>query len=200
MAKDAFYFLIPLLLLAAIGWWLGLNLLAIICLSAVAFVAFFFRDPERTVPDHADAILSPADGRIVGILPHAGGKLVSIFLSVFDVHVNRAPIAGRIVRQTYRPGSFRLAFDERASAENERVEIVIEGKHCLTFTLIAGLVARRIVLWKRPGDAVDRGDRMALIRFGSRVDIVVPEGCRLNIRQGDRVRAGATILAFWGAG
>ena len=120
MAKDAFYFLVPLLLLASAGWWLGWNALPLTCLPAAAFVAFFFRDPERTAPGDPDAILSPADGRIVGILPHAQGKLVSIFLSVFDVHVNRAPIAGRIVRQTYRPGSFRLAFDERASRSSSR--------------------------------------------------------------------------------
>ncbi len=197
MVKDAYYFLIPLLLAATATafffWPLSLLFLLLAC-----FVAFFFRDPERAIPDDPTAIVSPADGKVIRLDETAGGDTrLSIFLSVFDVHVNRAPIEGKIASQQHRPGKFRLAFDDRAAVENEQLQITLEGAHRLSFALIAGLVARRIVPWKQPGDLVKRGDRIGLIRFGSRVDLVIPAGCRLNVRRGDRVYGGSSILAHW---
>ncbi len=197
MVKDAYYFLIPLLLAATATafffWPLSLLFLLLAC-----FVAFFFRDPERALPDDPTAIVSPADGKVIRLDETADGATrLSIFLSVFDVHVNRAPIEGKIASQQHRPGKFLLAFDDRAAVENEQLQITLEGAHRISFSLIAGLVARRIVPWKQPGDLVKRGDRIGLIRFGSRVDLVIPAGCRLNVRRGDRVYGGSSVLAHW---
>ncbi len=122
---------------------------------------------------------------------------LSIFLSIFDVHVNRAPIEGTIIKKHYQPGRFRLAFDERASVENEKVTITIGGERDLTFSLIAGLVARRIRVWKNEGAQVKKGDRIGLIRFGSRVDVVFPPECEILVNKGDRVCGGSTVLARW---
>ncbi len=197
MVKDAYYFLIPLLLAATATafffWPLSLLFLLLAC-----FVAFFFRDPERAIPDDPTAIVSPADGKVIRLDETADGATrLSIFLSVFDVHVNRAPIDGEVSRQEHRPGKFLLAFDERASLENEQLQMTLKGDREISFSLIAGLVARRIVPWTRPGDRVAKGDRIGLIRFGSRVDILIPPGCRLNVQKGDRVRGGASVLAYW---
>lgn len=197
MARDAYVFLIPLILLSAVAWAVGWTILAIALLGLGIFVGFFFRNPEREIPGGAGLIVSPADGRIIRVGKTEKGTLVSIFLSVFNVHVNRAPIQGKITRLSHREGRFRLAFDERASVENEQVVFTIDGEHTVTFALIAGLVARRIVPWKREGDTVSRGERIGLIRFGSRVDIVIPGDCNVQVGQGDKVRGGATVLASW---
>jgi phosphatidylserine decarboxylase len=192
IVRDAYYFALPLLILAFVGWSLGFPIPAAALLVLAGFVLFFFRDPDRTIPEDPSAIVSPADGKIVGLAREGGSTRISIFLSVFDVHVNRAPVSGRIERCDYRPGRFLLAFDDRASVENEQVVFRIGG---ITFSLIAGLVARRIVPWKGEGDLVRKGDRIALIRFGSRVDLLVPEGSRVLVSRGDRVRAGSSVLA-----
>ena len=198
MVKDAYYTAAPLGVAAALlfytGWWLA----ASVCVLRAAFCAFFFRDPEREIPADPRAIVSPADGKVVQLLEGREGTAVSIFLSVFDVHVNRAPIDGEVVRQEHRPGKFLLAFDERASVENEQLQMTLSGEREIRFSLIAGLLARRIVPWTKPGDRVVKGDRIGLIRFGSRVDILIPHGCRMNVKKGDRVRGGASVVAFWG--
>ncbi len=197
MARDAYYFLTPLAVLA-LGSWLGDFpgvTLALLLLGAA--VAFFFRDPERTIPDDRRAIVSPADGKIIRLEPRGDHVAVSIFLSVFDVHVTRAPIGGVITEEKYRPGRFRVAYDERASVENEQLAITIAGEHELSFSLIAGIVARRIRFWKKEGQRVGKGDRIGLIRFGSRVDIVLPPECESVVRAGDRVAAGTSIIAYW---
>ncbi len=198
MAKDGYYFLAPLLLLALAAFFAGWTTGALAIAPLAFFVAFFFRDPKRVIPDDPDAIVSPADGKVLRIDPVEGGSNVCIFLSVFDVHVNRAPIGGRIVSQQHRPGKFLVAWDDRASVENEQLRIAIGGRREIRFALIAGLVARRIVPWKKEGDEVQRGDKIGLIRFGSRVDILMPTGCRLAVQKGDRVRGGSSILGFWG--
>jgi phosphatidylserine decarboxylase len=200
MVKDAFYLLIPLLALFTLFLLLGWTVPALAMIALAAFVAFFFRDPNRIVTVDPDAIVSPADGKVVQILPASDGTVVSIFLSVFDVHVNRAPVAGEISAMDYKPGKFLLAFDERASVENAQLQITIKGEREVSFNLIAGLVARRIVPWKELGEIVDQGDRIGLIRFGSRADILIPRGCRLVVRKGDRVSGGTSPLAYWGAG
>ncbi len=197
MARDGYYFITPLFLLAAVSLYFGLIPIGIILFCLGLFVGFFFRDPERKVPDAADAIVSPADGKIVRIDVDETGSMVCIFLSVFDVHINRAPIGGVISKCDHQPGRFLVAYDDRASVENERVELCISGDRELTFRLIAGIVARRIVVWKGQGDRVAKGDRIGLIRFGSRVDVLLPPSCEVGVKEGDRVSGGSSILAYW---
>jgi len=175
--------------LAGSVWGWPLYLLAAFCL-------YFFRDPERAVPDGPVAV-APADGKVVAIRPQPDGATrLSIFLSVFDVHVNRAPIAGMIAAVDYRPGRFRVASREEASLENEQNAVTIEGGGSkVLFKQIAGIVARRIVFYKRPGDTVAKGERVGLIRFGSRVDVVLGPEWELLVREGDRVQAGSSAIA-----
>ena len=192
------FILIPLVLggglVAARFQWLGGLLVAI-----GVFSAFFFRDPERLVPSGPGLLVSPADGKVVQVLGapagHAGTR-ISIFLSIFDVHVNRAPIGGRIAKVEYNPGQFLPAFDDKASARNEQNTVTVEdGETRVVFKQIAGLIARRIVFRKGVGDPVGRGERVGLIRFGSRVDVFVPPGFEIRVREGDRVQGGTSILA-----
>lgn len=198
MARDAFYFLIPLLAAAAVAFWLGWSPVAFSVLALAIFVAFFFRDPDRRVPPDPGAIVSPADGRIVRVDERPEGTRVSIFLSLFDVHVNRSPIAGTIRSVEYTRGAFHLAFSDAAGIDNERNTLTIAGPEFeVTCSQIAGVVARRIVCWKRPGDAVDRGERIGLIRFGSRVDVLVPVAARLRVKVGDRVQGGSSTIAVF---
>jgi phosphatidylserine decarboxylase len=161
------------------------------------FCLYFFRDPERTVPEGPVAV-SPADGKVIDIRPagEEGSRRVSIFLNVFDVHVNRAPIAGRITGIQYTRGKFKVASVDAASAENEQNTLVVEdGRSRVVFKQIAGLVARRIVCHKRVGDQVEKGERFGLIKFGSRMDVILGPEWELAVRLGDRVRAGSSILA-----
>lgn len=177
---------------------------AFVALLVVAFcVAAFFRDPPRVIPQGPKLVVSPADGKVVMIVPvakdHAAGDgatQVSIFLSIFDVHVNRAPVAGRITEVTYNKGEFLPAFDDKASLRNEQNRVFIEGADGrVGFTQIAGLIARRIVFRKKPGDDVARGELVGLIRFGSRVDVFLPKGSTLRVAVGDRVSGGSSVLA-----
>ena len=199
MARDAYRFLIPLLAAAVIAGVLGkfwvLGLLAV----PTGFVAWFFRDPERKVPEDPDAVVSPADGKVIEITEDESGQRIGIFLSVFDVHVNRAPWGGTILKQDYRRGRFLLAFDERASVENEQLTYTVGNGRALSFSLVAGVLARRIVAYKHRGEVIQKGDRIALIRFGSRVNVWLPSGCRSLVGKGDRVLGGETIIARWNA-
>jgi phosphatidylserine decarboxylase len=165
------------------------------------FFAYFFRDPDRAIPEDERAIVSPADGRVVALAkldpsdPRSPTRL-SIFLSPWDVHVNRAPMTGRIVELRHRSGRFLPAMRAEASLENEQTEIRIVGAHTeLVLKQIAGILARRIVCWKRPGDLVHRGERIGLIKFGSRTDLILPPDVDVLVRVGDRVRGGSTIVA-----
>jgi len=165
---------------------------AVLPFALLAFVAWFFRDPERTVPDDPRALVSPADGRII----LAGPERISIFMNVFDVHVCRAPAGGRVERVQHVPGRFLAAFKDEASEHNERTTITLGGNAgSLCFTLVAGLIARRIVCRVAAGQALRAGDRVGLIRFGSRVDVDLPPGGRPAVAVGDRVRAGETVIA-----
>ncbi len=161
-----------------------------------AFCLYFFRDPERVAPEGPVAV-SPADGKVVSVKQVGDGQTrVSVFLSVFDVHVNRTPISGRIASVEYKPGRFLVALREDASDANEQNTITVEGEGTrVVFKQIAGLIARRIIFYKKPGDQVRAGDRVGLIRFGSRVDVFFGPDWQVAVRLGDRVRAGATILA-----
>ena len=162
-----------------------------------AFVAFFFRNPAREIPPDPRVIVSPADGRVVRIERAGNVTKLSIFLSIFSVHVNRSPIAGRIEAVDYKSGKFKAAFNHAASVENERnVIMVSQGDLKLVFIQIAGLVARRIVCWKKPGDTVAKGELVGLIRFGSRVDVLFPGGTEVTVERGDRVRGGSSPIGI----
>jgi phosphatidylserine decarboxylase len=198
MVTDAWYFLFPLLLAGTLFAWFGFYIPLAATGVLAGFTAYFFRDPERVVPSDSDAIVSPADGRVVRIQRSDAGVRISIFLSPLDVHVNRAPISGVVERQEHRPGRFIAAYHPEASVENEQVVIGLgDGRRRIEFALIAGIVARRIRPWRKLGDRVNKGDRMALIRFGSRADVMLPPGCSLEVREKDRVYAGSSIIARW---
>jgi phosphatidylserine decarboxylase len=196
MAKDAYPFLIPSLAVALLFLGLGFTWAGSMFLGLSLFIACFFRDPDRTIPAEAGAIVSPADGKVVAVETQPDRTTrVSIFLSVFNVHINRAPIAGHVESVRYVPGRFKVAFDAAASVENEQNILVIDsGSYKIKFSQIAGILARRIVCWKKPGDAVEKGERIGLIRFGSRVDIFLPEGVLLATKQGDKVEGGSSII------
>jgi phosphatidylserine decarboxylase len=160
-----------------------------------AFCLWFFRDPERKIPSGPVAV-SPADGKIVLVKERPSGTQVCIFLNVFDVHVNRAPIAGKVVDVRYKKGKFHVASKPEASVENEMNTLVIDGHGTVVeFSQIAGLIARRIVCWVKPGEFVTAGQRIGLIQFGSRVDITFGPEWRIDVREGQRVAGGSSILA-----
>jgi phosphatidylserine decarboxylase len=195
IVKDAIVFLIPLLILASGAFALGMPVAGIFLLLLCAFVAFFFRNPRRVIPEDPKVIVSPADGRVVKIERVGNVTKLSIFLSIFNVHVNRSPMSGRIEAMDYKPGRFRPAFNQAASVENERNIIMLSnGNIKLVFTQIAGVIARRIVCWKKVGDSVEKGELVGLIRFGSRVDVLFPAGTEVTVRSGDRVRGGSSAI------
>ncbi len=203
MREGYLYFGVGVLA-ALLAGFLGWPILAAGLGALALFVAYFFRDPERPIPSDPLAILSPADGRVVliqrpqrEVAPGEGSIQVSIFLSLFNVHVNRAPLGGRVLSTDYRPGRFLAAFKSEASSLNEQNAIQIDGGDLkVTVRQIAGLLARRIVCWAKPGDELAPGERLGLIRFGSRVDLILPEGVRLEVAEGDRVKAGKDIVAW----
>ena len=163
--------------------------------SLSVFTLYFFRDPQRAVPQEEHLVVSAADGRVVKIARVPEGMRVSVFMTVFNVHVNRIPCSGRVERVTYHPGRFFSAFREKASDENERTEIVIvRGTRRVIVTQIAGVIARRIVCRLKEGDVVHTGERFGMIKFGSRVDLTLPAETEIKVRVGDRVRGGQTII------
>jgi len=197
IVKDAWMFLVPLLICSLLAMGLGLYPAGILLLLLAAFVAFFFRNPKREIPSDPRVIVSPADGKVVKIERVGNVTKLSIFLSIFDVHVNRSPMAGRIEAIDYKRGKFKPAFNHAASVENERNTIMIsQGKVNVVFTQIAGIVARRIVCWKKVGDTVAKGELVGLIRFGSRVDVLFPAGTTVTVARGDRVQGGSTPIGM----
>lgn len=193
------------LALAAGGWRLAGPWGAVPGALALAGVIWFFRDPERRPPDDPAAIVAPADGRVVEIeqdadLPTIGGRgrRISIFLSVFDVHINRAPAPGTIRSSEHAPGAFLDARRPEAAGRNERRAWTFDsGRGAFGVVQIAGLIARRIVAWSGPGDRVVTGERIGMIRFGSRTDLLLPSSAEVVVRVGDRVRGGETVMARW---
>lgn len=176
---------------------------SLVAFGATVAVASFFRDPRRRVPEDPRLVLSPADGRVVGIADAneghpAGTRCVSIFLSVFNVHVNRAPAEGTVTEIRYTPGSFLPAFREKASELNEQNLIRLETPDGpVAVKQIAGLIARRIRCWTKTGARVSRGEKIGFITFGSRVDLFLPAGASIQVRKGDRVRGGLSVIARW---
>ena len=182
-------------------WWLALPLLLL-----AAFMAYFFRDPRREVPAGAGLVVAPADGRVTRVEKLSPEDprspcVVSIFLSPFDVHINRAPIAGVVSDVTYTRGRFKAATSEEASLVNEQNALTIQGERLtVVCKQIAGVLARRIVCWKRPGDRLELGERFGLIKFGSRTDLVLPAEVEVLVRPGARVRGGLTVVGRFGDG
>jgi phosphatidylserine decarboxylase len=201
IAPEGWGFILVPLVLAGLVAWGGWLKLAIAFAGLAVFMAFFFRDPERTAPAVPGAILAPADGKVVAIRatendPFVGAaQTVSIFLSPLDVHVNRSPFAGLVVDVQYRPGAKMAAYRPEASEQNERTVIAIQGEAVrIVVSQIAGVLARRIVCRVRAGDKLAAGERFGLIKFGSRTDLVMPAGVRLRVQKGDRVRGGETVV------
>ncbi len=203
LAKEGMIFILPLGVLSLILWIFRLPLLAGFCTFLTLFVIYFFRDPERGVPPGDNAILSPADGKVIQVQPcveerflHGPAIKISVFMSLFNVHVNRNPLSGQIVDSAYSPGKFLRADLDRASAANEQNALLVETAEGarLMVVQIAGLIARRIVCWVKKGDSVVRGQRFGLIRFGSRLDIYLPRDTQLQVRVGQKALAGQTIL------
>ncbi|MBI4396405.1 MAG: phosphatidylserine decarboxylase, partial [Elusimicrobia bacterium] len=185
------------------GLWFA-KLVGVLCVLLAVFSVSFFRDPERAVPATGD-VLSPADGTVLEVLTTDGegygpGRVVRIFLSVFDVHIQRSPVAGQVKSIRYQPGIFLDARDPRAAFANESNAIEIESENGrILVKQIAGLVARRIVCWVRPEDGVAAGERVGLIRFGSQVDLYVPSDVEIVIKEGDKVVGGETVVGRWPA-
>ena len=197
IVRDAFRFLIPLGILTLLAFLFGLNLTGALGVALLVFVAFFFRNPNRVIPADPRVIVSPADGRVVRVERVGNVTRMSIFLSIFNVHVNRSPIAGRIEAVDYKPGKFLVAFNDKASTDNERNIIMVrDGSITIVFTQIAGIVARRIVFWKRVGESVKKGELVGLIRFGSRVDVLFPSGTETTVEVGARVKGGSSPIGI----
>src|SRR5271170_5279795 len=202
MVKEGYYFGLPLLILAVVAYLAQWTIPAIALVCFALFVFSFFRDPERVIPSDPGAVVSPGDGRVVVVTDeeNAGvpGKRISIFLAVWNVHVNRAPAAGVITRMEYRPGKFLAAMRERASMENEQnVFTLSTDAGEMVFKQIAGLIARRVISWKQEGERVARGERIGLVRFGSRVDVWVPKEAEILVKLGENVKGGSSVLAKW---
>jgi phosphatidylserine decarboxylase len=199
------------------GYWFGLPPLAVggvllamrspfsvsagaVLVFLALFVCYFFRNPDRKIPLEPGVVVSPADGRVVVVKEeeNAGrpGKRISIFLAIWNVHVNRSPAAGTITKLEYKPGKFLAAWAEKASLENEQNVFTLSSEYGeIVFKQIAGWVARRVVSWKKAGDAVGRGELIGLVRFGSRVDLWLPAGAEIAVKVGDNVKGGSSVVA-----
>jgi len=198
IADEGWIFILPFAIATAVFIaveWTGAG---VITLALALFVLSFFRDPDRVIPKGRGAVVSPADGKVVVVKNiyepdylKRNMKQISIFLSVFNVHVNRAPIEGVVELVKYNPGTFHIASVDKASHENEQTAMVIaNGKQEILVKQIAGIIARRIVCYARPGDTIRRGERYGLIRFGSRVDLFLPKDAVVTVKVGDRVKGG----------
>lgn len=201
MVRDGYYYAIGMLALAALVAWLAAPAWAIVPLVLGCFFLWFFRDPEREIPSTPGAIVSPGDGRVtdIGVVQVDGvpRTRISIFLSVFDVHVNRSPVTGTITNLEYRKGRFKNALGSASAESNEQnIVTVQDGQNSVIFKQIAGLLARRIVFTKRLGDGLNRGERVGMIKFGSRVDVIFDPRSVPQVKVGDKVAGGATILAL----
>ncbi len=208
VAKEGVPFIGIAVLVAVVFALLNWSVTAIVFFVIAGFILFFFRDPERIIPSGSGLVLSPADGRVIDIAEDNRDSLhgkdvrrISIFMNIFNVHVNRAPIMGEVRQISYQPGSFWPADRKRALLENERNAVLILGEDEMELTVVqvAGIIARRIVCWVKVGDSVKIGERFGLICFGSRLDVYVPKNVSVLVKKGDRARAGQTVLARKGS-
>jgi phosphatidylserine decarboxylase len=201
MVRDGYYYGAVLIAAAGLVAWLTRPSWAIVPLVLAAFFLWFFRDPERVIPSEPGAVVSPADGKITSVatikVNGESFKSISIFLNVFDVHVNRSPVSGIVRGARYEHGKYLNAMNPACAEQNERNTVTIEGEgHRVIFKQIAGLLARRIVFTKRVGDSVRRGERVGLIKFGSRTDVLLEPSAEVAVKVGDNVKGGSSILAF----
>jgi len=201
MVRDGYFYAAPLVAAGILLGWLTSPLWAAIPVLLAFFFLWFFRDPERAVPLEEGAVVSPGDGRVTDVstvdLGSAKQTRISIFLSVFDVHVNRSPIAGVVRDIRYQRGQFLNAMSKASADHNEQNIVTLEGDgQKVVFKQIAGLLARRIVFHPRVGDRLERGQRVGLIKFGSRVDLLLHSPARVSVKVGDRVKGGASVLAY----
>jgi phosphatidylserine decarboxylase len=184
------------LILLVFGYWY----ISLIFVIVVAFMAYFFRDPKRVPPSDPNVVVAPADGRVtrvaaVGLDGDKLSTLVSIFLSPLDVHINRSPIAGRVLDISYSPGKFLMATNEKASDVNEQNALVIQGeKVTVVCKQIAGILARRVVCWTKKGDNLALGERFGMIKFSSRTDVILPANVTVTVKEGNRVEGGVTVI------
>jgi phosphatidylserine decarboxylase len=200
MVRDGYFYGVGCLVAAGLIVWLAAWPYAVPVLLLAAFALWFFRDPERQIPQAAGAVVSPGDGKVTDVSQVSDGGVsrnrISIFLNVFDVHVNRSPIAGVIREVRYQRGKFLNAMGAQSAEENEQNIVAVEGEgRTVVFKQIAGLIARRIVFNFKVGDQVARGQRVGLIKFGSRVDILFDRDAAIQVKIGDRVQGGASVLA-----
>ncbi len=203
VAKQGYVFIIPPAILGIIALVADWCLASILLFTLSAFCLNFFRDPERQIPSDPNVVVSPADGKVVEIVteqdPILGKtfKRISIFLNVFNVHVNRSPIAGTVGKIQYNHGKFLAAFNEKASLDNEQNILLIQKDGVdILVKQIAGLIARRIVCWVKESQEVGLGERFGLIRFGSRVDIFIPESTEVSVAIGDHVKGGSSVIGY----
>lgn len=201
MVRDGYFYAAPLIAAAVLIGWLTNPAWAVIPVLLAAFFLWFFRDPERAIPQEPGAVVSPADGKVTELAPitTADGRKtrISIFLNVFNVHVNRSPIAGVIRDVRYQGGKFLNAMDKVSADLNEQnvVTVEVDGQ-TLVFKQIAGLLARRIVFHPKVGDRLERGQRVGLMKFSSRMDVIFDASARVNVKVGDHVKGGVTVLAY----
>ncbi|MEG9433093.1 phosphatidylserine decarboxylase family protein [Terriglobus sp. ADX1] len=201
MVRDGIFYALGLIVVALLLWWLTRSIgVSAIPLVLAVFFLWFFRDPARRIPNEPGAVVSPADGKVTEAewleTPDGSRLRLSIFLNVFDVHVNRSPIEGTVKLVNYKTGLYLNAMRADSNVLNEQNVVVIENENCsVQVKQIAGLLARRIVCWVKPGDTLERGQRFGLIKFGSRVDVLMPADANLKVKNGDRVKGGSTILA-----
>ena len=201
MVRDGYYYGLGLVAVAVLVGWLTVPAVAIVPLLFAAFFLWFFRDPERQIPAFEGAIVSPADGKVTDIsVVEVDGQprtRISIFLNVFNVHVNRSPAAGTITAVRYQKGKFGNAMGAISAEHNEQNIVTLDTEYGqMVFKQIAGLLARRIVFTKKVGDRVGRGERVGLIKFGSRTDVIFAAGAQMKVQVGDSVKGGATVLAI----
>jgi phosphatidylserine decarboxylase len=202
VVADGYKFAAAPVILGAVAWYFGQHIVAIILFLLAAFILWFFRDPSREIPADPATIVSPADGQVLVVADENFGERpghrISIFLAIWNVHVNRSPMAGKLAKVDYRPGKFYMAMKPAASFENEQNVIHLDTpKGEIVFKQIAGLIARRVILWKKVGEEVTRGERIGLVRFGSRVDLWLPLEAEILVKRGDHVAGGSSILARW---
>ncbi len=196
MVKEGFPFVITPMIAAMIFAYFGIWIVSGILVALALFMAYFFRDPVRRVPDELGIVVSAADGRVTRIDENESGKTISVFLSPLDVHINRAPIAGKVTKIDYIRGKKAPATSDEASFTNERNSITIQNDNLtVVCTQIAGIVARRIVCWPKVGDELYLGERYGLIKFSSRTDVLLPLNAVVEVKVGDRVVGGETIIA-----
>lgn len=200
---EGWPFILILSVLTFLFFVFGLKIFGFIFCILTMFVCFFFRDPQRPIPEGENVVVSPADGRVVAIkyieepdFLQQSVFQISIFLSIFNVHINRAPFGGKVETVKYNPGKFHIAAVDKASAENEQTAMVINSRNRkILVKQIAGLIARRIVCYAKPGDVIKKGERYGIIRFGSRVDIFLPTDSEIKVNLGDKIKGARDIIA-----